>query len=80
MAIKDAAEIVESFYEKEVLRLTETNKLKQKLGIKPKVEEDPGKSRGPSPTLTNNMASSAASVIPAKNDADRMRRAMEKLS
>jgi vacuolar-type H+-ATPase subunit I/STV1 len=80
MAIKEAAEIVESFYEKEVLRLTETTKLRQKLGIGQKPTEDPGqKARGPTPTLTNNMASTAASVVPAKNDADRMRRAMEKL-
>jgi hypothetical protein len=81
MAIKDAAEIVESFYEKEVLRLTETTKLRQKLGLADKQAEQSGqKPRGPSPTLTNNMASSAASVVPARDDADRMRRALEKLS
>lgn len=79
MSIKDAADIVEEFYEKEVLRLAETSKLKAKLGIGPKEDGQQSSAKQPSKTLTNNMASTAASVIPAKNDHDRMRRALEKL-
>jgi hypothetical protein len=78
MSIKDAADIVEDFYEKEVLRLTESQKLKAKLQPQPKTDEQ--QRRGPSPTLTNNMASTAASVLPAKNDQDRMQRALAKLA
>lgn len=78
MAIKDAADIVEEFYEKEVLRLSETQKMRSKLQPQPTTEGQT-RTKEPSKTLTNNMASTAASVLPAKNDHDRMRRAMEKL-
>ena len=78
MSIQAAADIVEEFYEKEVLRLTGSQKLKSKLNIQPQESSgDPAKS--PSKTLTNNMASTAASVVPAKNDHDRMQRALAKL-
>lgn len=75
MDIKQAADIVEEFYEKEVLRLTESQKLKAKLNPQPEVQ-----GKQPSKTLTNNMASTAASVVPAKTDNDRMQRALAKLS
>jgi DNA repair exonuclease SbcCD ATPase subunit len=75
MAIKEAADIVEDFYEKEVLRLTESQKLKAKLMPQPE-----GQPKQASKTLTNNMASTAASVVPAKTDNDRMQRALAKLS
>lgn len=78
MQIKEAADIVEEFYEKEVLRLTESQKLKAKLNPQP--TESGQQSRQPSKTLTNNMASTAASVVPAKTDNDRMQRALAKLS
>jgi len=74
--IKAAADIVEDFYEKEVLRLAETNKLKSRFA--PQAQSQEG-GKAPRMTLHNNMASTAASVVPAKNDHDRMRRAMEKL-
>lgn len=76
MDIKIAADLVEEFYEKEVMRLAETKKLKERLGIQQKAEQE---TKQPSKTLTNNMASTGPSLVPAKNDADRMRRAMEKL-
>jgi hypothetical protein len=76
MSIQEAADVVEDFYEKEVLRLAQANKLKTKLGIN---QDQGAAAKQPSKTLTNNMASTAASVIPAKNDHDRMRRALEKL-
>lgn len=78
MDIQKAAEIVEEFYEKEVLKLAETQKLKQKLGIQAPSTNNQNKQ--PSKTLTNSMASTAASVVPAKTDEDRMRRALEKLA
>lgn len=78
MAIKEAADIVEEFYEKEVSRLAESNKMKSRLNPQP---TDPDQPRKEAPkTLTNNMASTAASLVPAKNDQDRMQRAMAKLS
>lgn len=77
MQIKDAAEVVEEFYEKEVQRLTETAKWKARMA---QAKEDPSKPKAPSPTLNNTMTSSAAaSMIPAKNEDDRMRRALDKL-
>lgn len=83
MSIKEAADVVEDFYEKEVIRLTEADKLRTKLGLKREAPQDPAAPQTPKPaskTLTNNMASTAASVIPAKNDNDRMQRALAKLS
>lgn len=78
MDIRRAAEIVEEFYEQELLRLAQTAKFKSKLGVPAQAPETEAQ-RQPSKTLTNNMASTAASLVPAKTDADRMRRALEKL-
>lgn len=78
MSIKEAADIVEEFYESEIKRLTETNKWKTKFG-QPQTQEPGQKAKEPSKTLTNNMASTAASVVPAKTDNDRMKRALAKL-
>jgi hypothetical protein len=78
MSIEEATKIVEEFYEAEVIRLAETKKLKERLGIQPK-EEGQTQAKQPSKTLTNNMSSTAASVVPAKNDNDRMARALAKL-
>jgi hypothetical protein len=78
MSIKDAADALEEFYEQEIQKLTSTNKWKNKYGQQVQ-KEDPAK-KGPSPTLTNQMTtSSAASVLPAKTEQDRIRRALEKL-
>ena len=65
------------FYEKEVLRLAESNKMKTRFSAKE--QPDAPRGREPSKTLTNNMASTAASLVPAKNDNDRMQRALAKL-
>lgn len=75
MTIKEAADIVEDFYEKEVMRLNESEKIKNKRNP----PQEPARPKEPSKTLTNNMSSTAASLVPAKNDNDRMRRALEKL-
>lgn len=77
MPIKEAADVVEAFYEKEVQRLTETKKWQARSQPKP---DEQTQKKEPSKTLTNNMASTAASVLPAKNDHDRMARAMAKLN
>jgi hypothetical protein len=78
MSIKDAADALEEFYEQEVQKLISTNKWRNKYGQQAPKEEVPKK--GPSPTLTNQMTtSSAASVLPAKTEQDRIRRALEKL-
>lgn len=84
MSIKDAADLVEEFYEKEVMRLTETEKWKKRQAQAQQAQEGTtqGSSQRPkeaSKTLNNNMSSSVASVLPAKNEQDRMRRALEKL-
>ena len=77
MSIKDAADVMEEFYESEVKRLTETNKWKTKYGS---AQQKPEDKKGPSPTLTNQMnTSSAPSLLPAKTEADRIRRALAKL-
>lgn len=78
MSIEDAAKIQEEFYEKEIMEFTQTKKMQSRLNPQPQADGQP-QSRQPSKTLTNNMASSAASVVPAANDHDRMRRALAKL-
>lgn len=78
MSIEAAAKIQEEFYEKEIIEFTKLNKLQSKLSPQPTDPQAPGV-RPPSKTLTNNMASTAASVLPAKNDNDRMQRAMRAL-
>lgn len=81
MSIEDAAKIQEEFYEKEIIEFAKLGKIQAKLAPQPQSEGGGGgqSPKQPSKTLTNNMASTAASVIPAKNDNDRMLRAMRAL-
>jgi len=79
MEIEEAAQVIEEFYEEEVKRLTSTNKWKTKYG-QPQMEPSPKAKPSPTPTLTNQMTTSAAaSLVPAKNDAERIARALAKL-
>lgn len=76
LTIKEASDLVEDFYEKEVERLAQTQKMQAKF--QPSKDGQPKK--GPAPTLTNAMTTSAAaSLLPAKNEADRLARALAKL-
>lgn len=77
MSIEEAAKIQEEFYEKELIEYAKMSKIQSKLS--PQAEQPGQTAKQPSKTLTNNMASTAASVIPAKNDQDRMTRALAKL-
>lgn len=77
MSPEKAAQEMEEFYEKEMDRLIQTKKMQARQQPQSK---DAGLKKGPSPTLSNAMTSSAAaSLIPAKNDEDRMQRALAKL-
>jgi hypothetical protein len=77
MKPEDAAKEMEEFYEKETERLAQTKKMSAKYQ---QAKVDPGQKKGPSPTLSNSMTtSSAASMLPAANEADRMARALAKL-
>jgi hypothetical protein len=78
MSPEQAAKEMEEFYEQEVERLAQTKKMQGKFQPQPPTKA--GEKPKPSPTLTNQMTSSAAaSMLPAKNEADRMQRALAKL-
>lgn len=81
MTISEGVEAVEGFYEKEIERLTQAKKIQAKLNPPkdPNAQKNPAKA--PSPTLNNQMTSSAApSLLSAKTEDDRIKRALAKLS
>lgn len=87
LSIKEAASMVEKYLEEEVSKVLSLNKVKSRFA--PKVEEAPTPKEEPkfmpsssaSPkTLNNQITSSAPSMLPAKTETDRLRRAMAKLS
>jgi hypothetical protein len=79
LSTKEAADMVEAYLEDQVKKVAATNKFKSKImpQAAPKQEEQ---SKEPSKTLSNSMTSSAASLLPAKTEQDRMQRALAALS
>jgi hypothetical protein len=81
MSIKEAADLVEQYFEEQVANASKTKKFQAKQ--QPKVSE--GQSRGEgvlkssAPTLSNGLTTSAPSLLPAKTEQARMNRALAAL-
>lgn len=83
MSIKEAAELVEAYFEEQVKAATKTKKFQKTDQSSEKVKDQVKKEMGTkqaSPTLSNNITSSAPSLLPAKTEADRLQRAMAALA
>lgn len=81
MSIKEAADLVEGYFEEQVRAAQQTKKFQG--DTKPKDEGRVKAESGvkqPSPTLGNDYTSSAPSLLPAKTENDRIRRAMAALN
>jgi hypothetical protein len=82
MSIDKASELVESYLEDQIdTTLQKTKKFQSKLA--PKKEEQPQpQARGPSPTLNNQVTASSAapSYLSPRTEAERIQRALAKLS
>lgn len=75
-----ACELVEKFLEEQVMKSTETKKFKAKATPQPEVATKQSPNAGSqSKTLTNNMTASTPGFLPAKNEADRIKRALAAL-
>ena len=75
-----ACELVEKFLEEQVEKATKTKKFLAKASPQPKEEPKSAQGAGSQPkTLTNNMTATAPGFLPAKNEADRIKRAMAAL-
>jgi hypothetical protein len=80
MSIKEAADLVEAYFEEQVKAAQQTKKFQAKQ--EPKVSEGQPKRESVSkstPTLSNGLTSSAPSLLPAKTEQARMQRAMAAL-
>lgn len=77
---KEAADKVEEWLAKQVEANLNTKKFKAKATPQPKAEPSESPAPAQPRTITNNMTSSMPSTLPAKNEADRMARALAKLS
>lgn len=76
---KEASDLVEKYLESELERAAPTKKFQSKFS-KP---QDPEKAQAPVPqskTLSNTVTSSAPSLLPAKNEQERLQRALAALS
>jgi hypothetical protein len=81
MTIKEASDLVEQYFEGEVRRAQGTKKFQAQP--KPEVKGQSQResvAKQSSPTLSNEMTSSAPSLLPAKTENDRIQRAMAALS
>ena len=81
LTIEQAAQLVENYYEEQAIKIASLKKLQAKLAPKtdaPKVES-PKKPSGESVTLSNIPSSSAPSMLPAKTETDRIKRALAAL-
>ncbi len=80
LSIQEAADLVEKYFEEQVQAAQKTKKFQAKSQPK---EGGPAKSeqaaKTSSPTLANELTSSAPSLLPAKTESDRLRRAMAAL-
>ncbi len=80
LSIQEATELVEKYFEEQVAAAQKTKKFQAKSqpkeGGQPKGEQA---AKTSSPTLANELTSSAPSLLPAKTESDRLRRAMAAL-
>jgi hypothetical protein len=79
MKTEQACELAEKFYEGEVEKALGLKKVTAKVNPQPKEESKPDSPAQQRATLTNQMSSSAPSMLPAATEADRMKRALAKL-
>lgn len=81
LSIKDAADLVEKYFEDQVAAAQKTKKFQAKQT--PKEEKGQPKresvSKQSTPTISNELTSSAPSLLPAKTEQDRINRAMAAL-
>lgn len=81
MSVEEATELVEKYFEDQVTAAQKTKKFQAKQS--PKEASQPKKEMGskqPTPTLSNELTSSAPSMLPAKTENDRLQRAMAALN
>lgn len=81
LSVKEASDLVEKYLLSEAEKATKTKKFASRF---PSTSAPAKKSEAPAPkqtkTLTNNLAQTGASNVPAANDSDRMKRALAALS
>lgn len=80
LSIEEASDIVEKYLEDQVEKNLRAKKLAQRATPQPKKEDTKQVPTAQPRTLTNEMTSSAPSMLPAKTERDRMARAMAALS
>src|ERR1700678_673505 len=81
LSIKEASDMVEAYLEAEAEKALNTKKISGKVTRATKPTEEVKKEEEPriTKTLNNSMQPTAASVLPAQSEADRMKRAMAAL-
>lgn len=81
LSIEEASNLVEKYFEEQVQAATKSKKFQAKQT--PKEEGQPRReqaAKSSAPTLSNELTSSAPSMLPAKTENDRMQRAMAALT
>jgi hypothetical protein len=81
MSIKEASDLVEKYFEEQVAAAQKTKKFQAKQT--PKEESQPKREQAAkqsTPTISNELTSSAPSLLPAKTEQDRLNRAMAALN
>jgi hypothetical protein len=81
LSVKEAADLVEKYFEDQVAAAQKAKKFQAKQTPKEdgQSKREPGTKQS-SPTLSNEMTSSAPSLLPAKTEQDRISRAMAALN
>lgn len=79
LSVKEAADMVESYLETEAKKALGSKKLGTTKASSIPPAEPELKEKAPTKTLNNSMQPTAASVLPAASEADRMKRAMAAL-
>lgn len=79
MTIDEAAELLEKDLDAHVSKLLTTQKYASRLNPQPKKEETKPNSLNKPKTITNELTSSAPSLLPPATENDRIKRALEKL-
>lgn len=78
LSIKEASDLVEKYLEEEAGKALKSKKLGSKVAPAPEKTEE--KKTQPSKTLSNNLTPTIAGNLPARNEQDRMKRALAKLN
>lgn len=81
MSIEEASDLVEAYFEEQVQNAQKSKKFsKKEVGQPARELEGKTQPKGASPTLSNELTSSAPSLLPAKTENDRIARAMAALN